>query len=151
MFLVVIQDLAVVYNTTFCPFHYSALFIDCIVLSKKYVIKFSCLTSLGIILSRPTAFLLLIFFNTVSSSFSVNSPNSTSSWPLIIFWIGLSVISEALLSRFLKCSFHFTSLSSWQAAFSFALDVFFLSFTSFTLYLDICDYLSLTEFLILLI
>ena len=59
------------------------------------------------------------------------------------------MISESFLSRFLKYSFHFTSLSSRLAAFSFALDELFLPFTSFTVCHAIRDRLSSTEFLIL--
>ena len=46
---------------------------------------------------------------------------------------GLSVILEEFPSKFLKCSFQFGNLSSWLAAFSFALEAFFLLLTSFTI------------------
>ena len=53
--------------------------------------------------------------------------------------------------RFWKCSFHFSSFSCWLAAFSFALKVFFLPLTSFTVCHANYDCLSSTKFLILLI
>ena len=61
------------------------------------------------------------------------------------------MISGGFPTRFLKCSFYFWSLSSWLAAFSFALETLFLFFTSFTFYYAICYCLSSIEFLILLI
>ena len=54
-------------------------------------------------------------------------------------------------SRFLKCSFHFWCLSSWLAAFSFALKVLFLVLTSFTVCHTNCNCSFSTKFLILLI
>ena len=51
----------------------------------------------------------------------------------------------------MKGSFHFWSLSSCLAAFSFAFEVFFLLLTSFTIFHTIHDCLSSTEFLILFI
>ena len=56
-----------------------------------------------------------------------------------------------VLKRFLECSFHLERLSSWLAAFSFALEVLFLPLTSFTVYPANHDCLSSSEFLILLI
>ena len=61
----------------------------------------------------------------------------------------LAVISEGFPSEFLKCSFHFWSLSSWQAALSFALEVLFFPLSLFTLCDVIRDCLSFIEFLIL--
>ena len=78
---------------------------------------FPAFQTLGGISSRSAAFLFLIFSQYCIKSPSVNSPCLTSSWPLMIFWIGLSVISGGFLSRFLKCSFHFRNLSSWKATF----------------------------------
>ena len=92
---------------------------------------FAFQTSTGI-LSRPTDFLLLIFFNTASRPSSVNCHSLTSSWLLILFWIGLSIISKRFLTRFWKFSFNFRNLSSWQETFSFALVEFFIPLTSFT-------------------
>ena len=69
----------------------------------------------------------------------------------MIFWIGLSGISGGFMSRFLKCSFHFKSLSSWQTAFSFAPNMIFLPLTSFTVCHANCGCLFSTELLILLI
>ena len=51
-------------------------------------------------------------------------------------------------SKFLKCSFHFCTISSWQAALSFAVEVLFLSLNSFTFYSAYHYWLSSTEFLI---
>ena len=107
---------------------------------------FSCFPNKGIS-SKPIAFLSLIFFNMASSS-SLNCPSLISSWPLIIFWIDFSVVSGGFLSRFLKCSFHFWGFPSWQATFSFALKVLFLSLTLFTACHATCDCLSPSEFLI---
>ena len=68
----------------------------------------------------------------MSTSFTVNCFNSSSSWVFIIFfWIGLSATSRGFLSSFLKCSFHFCIFSSWLASFSFVLTVLFLLLTSF--------------------
>ena len=68
-----------------------------------------------------------------------------------IFSVGLSDISGGFSSRFLKCSFHFCSLSSWLVAFSFALKMLLLLFNSFTAYHIYRNCLSSTESLILLI
>ena len=54
-------------------------------------------------------------------------------------------------NRFLKCSFHFWSLSSRLVGFSFALAVLFLPLTLFYVCHANHDCLSSTEFLILLI
>ena len=74
-----------------------------------------------------------------------------SSWLLIIFMIGLSVTLEEFPRRILKCSFPIYIHSLWLAAFSFALEVFFLLLTFNTVCHAIRDCLSSTEFLILLI
>ena len=66
--------------------------------------------------SRLAALLFFIIFYIVSSSSSTNYPSLMSSWPSMIFWIGWSVNLGGFLSRFWKCSFHFWSLFSWQAA-----------------------------------
>ena len=60
----------------------------------------------------------------------VNCLSFMSRWPLIIFSVGLSVISGIFQNR---SSFHFWSLSTWPATFSFALEVLFLPLTSFTM------------------
>ena len=103
--------------------------------------------SMSSILQRVFCCGLQFFFNTALCSSSVNYP----CWLLIIFVIGISVISGGFPNRFLKCSFHFCILSFWLAAFSFVLKVLFLSFPSFTVCHDIHDCLSSTEVLILLI
>ena len=72
------------------------------------------------------------FFHCASSSSSINCPSLVSSRPLIMFWIGLSVILWGFPSKFLKYFFQFWSLSSWQAVVSFTLEVIFLPLTSFT-------------------
>ena len=61
------------------------------------------------------------------------------------------MISRRFLSRFLICSFHLWSLSSWLAAFHFVLEMLFLLLTSFTVCHanHLCP--SYTKFLILLI
>ena len=105
----------------------------------------------GGISSRPAAFLFLIFVSTTSSSSWINCPSLISYWLLIIFIIDLSVTLGDFLSRFLKCSFHISIHSSGLAAFSLALNVFFLLLTLFTVCHVIWDCLSSTESLILLI
>ena len=65
--------------------------------------------------------------------------------------IGLSLTLGNFPSRFLKFSFHMFIGSSWLAAVSLALEMLFLSLTSFTVCHAIRDCLSSTEFLILLI
>ena len=102
----------------------------------------------GGISSRPAAFLFLIFDSTTWSSSCVIS--LMSCWSLMISLIGSSVISFNFPRRFLKCSFHKCSCS-WLAAFSLALEVFFLLLTSFTVCHVIWDCPSSTKFLILLI
>ena len=90
---------------------------------------------------KACCFSLYNFFNISSSSSSLNLPSLIYSWPLLIFWIGLSVISVGFLNRFLKCSFHLSSLSSWLAAFDFALRLLFLLLSSFTVCLVKCIYI----------
>ena len=63
----------------------------------------------------------------------------------------ISVTLGDFPSRFFKHSFHMCIRSSWQAAFSLALDVLFLLLTSFTVCDAVWSCLSSTEFLILLI
>ena len=120
--------------------------------SGGLVTKFLCLSCFcGGILLRLAALLLLIFFSTILSSSSVNCPSLKSSWQLIIFIRGLSVMFGEFPSRYLECSFHIHILSSWLVAFSFALEVCFLWFPSFSVCHVIRNYLSSTKFLILLI
>ena len=82
-------------------------------------------------ISSPATFLFLIFFNTKSSS-CVNCSILMSSWLLTIFAIGLSVTFGGFPSKSTKCCFYGCIRSSWQVAFSLALAVLFLLFTSFT-------------------
>ena len=131
--------------------HFFIVFWLCTVLQYR-----SCRTSnflvfhtSGGISSRPAAFLFLIFVSTTSNSSWVNCPCLMSSL-LIIFVIVLSVTLGNFPSRFLKCSFHMC-ICSRLAAFSFALEVLVLLFTSFTVCHTIWDCLSSTEFVILLI
>ena len=80
------------------------------------------------ILMKPAAFRLLIFFNTASSSSSVNCPSLISRWlSSILFYKVCQWLLEGFPSRCLKYSFHF-----WSISFSFALKVLFLLLTSFT-------------------
>ena len=72
-------------------------------------------------------------------------------WLQIIFLIGSPVTFGGFPSKFLKCCLHRCIRSSWLAAFSLALAVFFLLLTSFTLWHAILNCLSSTESLILLI
>ena len=99
----------------------------------------------------PTAFLLLIFLRTESSSSCVNGPSLMSNYLLIILVIVSCVIFGGFPSRFSKCCFQSFILSCWFAAFSFALAVFFLLLTSFIVCQAIPECLSSTESLILYI
>ena len=105
----------------------------------------------GGISSRPAAFLFLIFESTTFSSSRVNCPSLMSSWLLKIFVVGSFVTLGDFPSRFLKCSFHVCIRSFWLAAFSLALGVLFLLYTSITVCHVIRDCLSSTEVLIFLI
>ena len=123
----------------------------CLVTKLKLVINFFVFHTSGCILSRPAAFLLLLFLTTMLSSSPVNYPSWMSIWLLIILGIGLSVTLGEFPSRFLKCYFHICIYSSGLAAFSFTLEVFFLLFTSFSVYHAIHNCLPSTELLFLLI
>ena len=103
----------------------------------------------GGISSNPAAFMFLIFLRTESSSSGVNGPSLMSNCLLIILLIGSCVTFGGFPSRFSKCCFHSFILSSWIAAFSFALTVLFLPLTSFIVCQAILDCLSSTESLIL--
>ena len=100
--------------------------------------------------SSPVAFLFLIFLSTETSSYCVNCPSLMSNSLLIILVIGSCVTFGGFLNKFSKC-FHSCIRSSWLVAFSLAFAVLFLLLTSFTVCYAILDYLSSTEFLILLI
>ena len=91
----------------------------------------------------------LILFNVASSSSFLNCSSLTSSGPLIMFGISLSVILGGILSGLLKCSFHFQSLPSGLATFSFSLDELFFLLNSFTDCHTFRDCLSSIELLIL--
>ena len=71
-----------------------------------------------------------------------------SSEPVIIFWIGLTVISGEFPRRFLKCSFQLWSFSFWLAVFNFALWVLFLLLILFTVCHANHGCLSSTDFFI---
>ena len=88
---------------------------------RNYVVKFSCLPYFRGHSIETYSFSVFVvfsslFFNTASSSTSINCDSVMSCWPLITFWIVFSVILEWFPCRFLKCSFHFWILSSWLAA-----------------------------------
>ena len=91
------------------------------------------------------------FFNTEISSYPVNCPSLICSWLLIIFLWRFLICLEGFPCRFLKCSFHFKSLSSWLVALSFALLVCFLPLISFSVFYPNHGGLSSTKFQILLI
>ena len=91
---------------------------------------FAVHTSGGISSRSAAFFFILIIFNTASSSSSVYCLSLILSWLLIILTVGLSVIS--FTKWLFGYSFHFWSLSSKPAVFSFALEVLFLPSTSFT-------------------
>ena len=97
------------------------------------------------------AFLFLIFLSTMSSSSCISCPSLMSSWLLIIFVIGSSVTFGGFPSKISKCCFLRCIRFSRRAAFSLALTVLFLPFTTFTVCHAILDCLSSTESLILLI
>ena len=105
----------------------------------------------GGISSTPAAFLFLIFLSTESNSSCVNSPSFMSSWLLIIFVIGSCLALVGFLSKFSKCCFHKFVRSFLLVAFTLALAILFLLFTSFAVCHAILDCLSSTEFLFLLI
>ena len=63
--------------------------------------------------------------------------------------ICLSGISGRFSSKFLKCSFHLSNLSSWMVALNFTLEMLFIPLISFTVYHANRDCLFSTEFLIL--
>jgi len=107
-------------------------------------------TSSGIS-SRPAAFLPFSFFKTSLSSSVVKSPILMSSCLSTIFWVLFSMILGAFPRSFWGWSFHFWSLSFWLVAFSFDLEVLFLSLILFTVCHANRDCLSSTDYLILFI
>ena len=82
-------------GTVFCLSVYCVLVTYSIAVSEQYVVEFPVFHISGGILSRPAAFLILIFSTTLSSS-CVNFPRVMSCRLLIIFVIGLSVTLEYL-------------------------------------------------------
>ena len=103
----------------------------------------------GGISSSPAAFLFLIFLSTESSFSCVNGPSLMFNCLLIILEIGSCVTSGGFPSRFWKCCFYSCIRSCWFVAFSLALAVLFLLFTSFTVCHAMLDCPSATESLIL--
>ena len=95
-----------------CPSLYCVLVIYGIAKRSSKSSNFLIFHTSGGILSRPAAFLLLIFLSTLLSSSRVNYPSLMSCWLLIISVISLSVTFGKFSSRFLKCSFHVCSRSS---------------------------------------
>ena len=80
----------------------------------------------------------------MSISFSVNCPSLISSCLLIIFWIGLSIISRGFPSRFLKCSFYLWNLSSWLAALPSAHFIYCLfCYSRFSIFYWVFDFIDL--------
>ena len=92
--------------------------------------------------SCQAAFRFLIFLRTESSSSWVNGPSLMFNCLLIILGIVSCVTFGGFPSRFSKCCFHSFIRSCWFVAFSFALAVFFLLLTSFTVCQAILDCLS---------
>ena len=124
------------------------LFIYNVAWSKKYVIKFHCLPNFMSYFVGLCSF-TFSFFSTVPS-FSVIKIKSDVELAVDIFdW--LSVISEVFQSRFWKSYFHFWSLSSWLAGFSFVLVMLFLPLPSFTVCHTKRDGVSSSKFVILFI
>ena len=115
--------------------------------NQKKHIKFACLPNFRRYFIKACSF----FFRSVSCSSFVNCPSLMSTWLLIISSEGLSMISSRFPSEFLKCTFHFRSLSFGFEAFSLALEVLFILLTLFTVCDDNCHCLFSTKFLILLI
>ena len=111
----------------------------CIIKEACHQISFH--TSGGIS-SSPASLLLLILFITVSSSSSVSCPIFNPSWSWIVSLFGLSVILGGFPSTFSKRSFNFWGLSSWLAAFTFDIDMFFLLIISFIVCYADGDFLS---------
>ena len=96
---------------------------------KSMSLSFFLFCNFGGILSRPTTFRLNFFFNITSNSSSIVSFSLMSSgykYFLTDWWVTL----ERFSSRFLKCSFHFHSLSSWLITFSFTFEKVFLHLLS---------------------
>ena len=87
---------------------------------------------------RLLLFCRYYFFCNAPSSSPEKSPSLISSYSLITF-VSFSLISGGFLSRFLKSSFHYGSLSFWLAALSFAIREYFLPLTSFTVFHANCD------------
>ena len=103
----------------------------------------------GGISSSPAIFLFLIFLSTESSCSRVNGRSLMYNCLIIILVIGLCVTFGEFPSRFTKCCFHSCIRSYWFVAFSLALVVLFLLFSSFIVCEAILDCLSSTESLIL--
>ena len=99
--------------------------------NRSMLLNFHVLYSFGGISSGSVAFLLW------------NCP----SWPLIIFSIGLSAISVEFPREFLIYYFHFLSLSSWLATFSFTFSLLFY-FQPFVLLSAFCFTFKVIFFLV---
>ena len=124
-------------DATFCWFLYSFYFIHSVAKLKN-----NFLSSILQVVSRQifvfhtsggmsSRLAALIVFRIASRASSVKCSNLMSGLLLIISSICLSMISRGLASRYLKCLFHFWSLFSWLATFSFDLAVLFLPLTLF--------------------
>ena len=115
-------------DVAFCPLLYCVLLINNNVGLKKYVIKFPCFPYFSRYFVEACSFTAFNFFQ----YFVKFSPINCQSLMSIHFLVWLSLISGGFQSKFLKCSFHFWSLSSWLAAFSFGWEVLFFLVTLVT-------------------
>ena len=92
--------------------------------------KFSCLLHFRKYFVEACSFSVYNLFQ-YSIKFFICEPTLFDIYlPIDHFWISLSVIWRRFPSRYLKCSFHFCILSSWLAAYSFALRILFFLLTS---------------------
>ena len=98
--------------------------------------------------SRPGVFLGLIFFNSVSISYSINFPSSTFSLLLRIFWRVCEWFQEDFRADSWDILFTFVFFLLGSQVLVLPSSVLFLPFPLFTVCLAISDCLYSTEFLI---
>ena len=125
---------------------YWILIINCVTVSKQYIVELSGLPYFGGNFIKPCGFPIFNFLSTESISSWVNGPSLKSNCLLIILVIISCVTFGGFPSRFSKCCFQSFILSCWFVAFSLAM-IFFL-LTSFIVSHAILDCLSSTESLI---